>query len=81
MQVNELLREDGRLVGASLGVAPVNGKILSLDISQVLKLFAKSLEFGKVGSLGPRARRSAAWAPVAAPAPPTATRSPLHRAA
>jgi hypothetical protein len=28
MQVNELLREDGRLVGASLGVAPVNGKIL-----------------------------------------------------
>jgi len=81
MQVAELLREDGQLVGASLGVAPVNGKILSLDISQVLKLFAKSLEFGKVGSLGPRARRSAAWAPVAAPAPPTATRSPLHRAA
>jgi len=65
----------------SLGVAPVNGKILSLDISQVLKLFAKSLEFGKVGSLGSRARRSAAWAPVAAPAPQPATPPPHRRVA
>ena len=81
MQVNELLRADGRLVGALLGVAPVNGKILSLDISQVLKLFAKSLEFGKVVSLGPRARRSAAWAPVAAPAPLSAMPPQRLRAA
>jgi hypothetical protein len=79
MQVDELLHEDGQLVGASLGVAPVNGKILSLDISQVLKLFAKSLEFGKVGSLGPRARRSAAWAPVAARTPRAATQPPRRR--